>query len=138
MDAPVFDLDSKRASRGEPVVIPSFFPETWIWENATTNAEGQFRLKRRAPDTITSWILSAFSIDETSGFGVTNSPATVRVFRPFFIKLNLPYSIIRGETVNIQAVIFNYSKRPTSATVRLENKNGELEFVEAANSVDDE
>lgn len=136
LDRPEFHLN--KASKGEPLVIRSFFPETWIWTNATTDSNGQFRLKKKAPDTITSWMLSAFSIDETAGFGVTNSPTSVRIFRPFFIKLNLPYSIIRGETVNIQAVIFNYSKRPTSATVTLENKEGGFEFVEAANSIDDE
>jgi CD109 antigen len=32
----------------------------------------------------------------------------LRVFRPFFVTLNLPYSVIRNEQVVIQAIVFNY------------------------------
>jgi len=122
----------------EPAVIRSLFPETWLWENATAGADGTVRFKSKIPDSITSWVLSAFSINENFGLGLSTGKTSVRVFRLFFIKLNLPYSIIRGETVSIQAIVFNYSKRPTAAKVTLENANGDFEFVEAANNVEDE
>ena len=31
-----------------------------------------------------------------------------KTFRPFFVSLNLPYSVIRGEEVVLQGNIFNY------------------------------
>lgn len=32
----------------------------------------------------------------------------LRVFQPFFVSVDLPYSVIRGEEVAITAVVFNY------------------------------
>lgn len=135
VNPPEFQL--KRV-KSQPVVIRSQFPETWLWDNATVGQDGIAHFKAKVPDTITSWILSAFSLNEEFGFGLSTGKTSVRVFRPFFIKLNLPYSIIRGEIVNIQAVVFNYGKRPVSAIVTMENKNDEYDFVEAANDIDDE
>lgn len=133
---PEFHLGKRKSS--EPLVIRSFFPETWMWQNGTTGADGLASFKAKVPDTITSWQLSAFSMNEAHGLGLSDGSTMVRVFRPFFIKLNLPYSIIRGETVSIQAIVFNYSKRPSAARVTLENPHNEFEFVEAANSIEDE
>lgn len=132
---PEFHLSKQKR---EPLVIRTLFPETWLWENGTSGSDGVAKFSSKIPDTITSWVLSAFSINEAQGLALTNEPTKIRVFRPFFIKLNLPYSIIRGETVSIQGVVFNYGKRATQARVTLENRNGEFEFVEAANSIDDE
>lgn len=144
LDPVILDYELKppefhlKKAKVDPSVIRTFFPETWFWENSTAGLDGIAKFKAKAPDTITSWVLSAFSINENYGFGLLNQKSSIRVFRPFFIKLNLPYSIIRGETVNIQAIIFNYSKRPTNAKVTLENANDEFEFVVAANEIEDE
>ena len=59
------------------------------------------------PDTITSWYASAFGISKAAGIGVAEA-TKLRVFQPFFISLNLPYSVIRGEEVTVPAVLFNY------------------------------
>lgn len=49
---------------------------------------------------------------------------------PFFIYLNLPYSIKRGEIISIQVVIFNYMKQDYQTTVTISNEKQEFEFVE--------
>lgn len=125
-------------SERPPVAIRTFFPETWIWHVASTDADGRSSLKTKLPDSITSWSVSAFSLSESHGLALSEAQPLVRVFRPFFIRLQLPYSIMRGETIALQAVIFNYSKRPTQARVTLENQNGDFEFVQPANSIEDE
>lgn len=58
----------------------------------------------------------------------------MQVFRPFFIQLNLPYSVIRGEVVAIQAVIFNYMNKEVTAELTFENI-GDFQFVD--NDVED-
>lgn len=58
----------------------------------------------------------------------------MQVFRPFFIQLNLPYSVIRGEVVAIQAVIFNYMNKEITAELTFENI-GDFQFVD--NDVED-
>lgn len=60
----------------------------------------------------------------------------INVFRPFFIKLSLPYSIIRGESVAIQAIIFNYQNKAISAEVVMENPKDEFQFTNAANEIE--
>ena len=56
------------------------------------------------------------------------------VFKPFFISMNLPYSVIRGEIVAIPIVVFNYMSKDLSVEVVLEN-NGDFEFAEVSNEV---
>jgi CD109 antigen len=58
----------------------------------------------------------------------------MQVFRPFFIQLNLPYSVIRGEVVAIQAIIFNYMSKEVTAELTFENI-GDFQFID--NGVND-
>lgn len=37
----------------------------------------------------------------------------LQAFQPFFISLNLPYSVIRGEEFALEVTIFNYLKDAT-------------------------
>lgn len=60
----------------------------------------------------------------------------VKVFRPFFVSLDLPYSVIRGEVVSIPIVVFNYLNKDVTAEVTLSNE-GEFEFADISNDVSD-
>ncbi|KAL7987953.1 hypothetical protein Chor_006872 [Crotalus horridus] len=72
------------------------------------------------PDTITSWVASAFIISENLGLGVIKIPVELEVFQPFFVSLNLPPSVIRGEQFILEVNIFNYLKKSTEVTVTLD------------------
>lgn len=74
-------------------------------------------------------------MNDVYGLGLTKSPSTLNVFQPFFISLNLPYSIKRGEAVAIQIVVFNYMDRAVSAAVTLENPEQEFVFSDPSNEV---
>jgi len=138
---PDFHLD-KRASG---LQTRRDFSESWLWQNGTADESGRLSFSGKLPDSITSWQVSAFALSEANGLGLSpgqlgagKPPTTIRAFKPFFIRLNLPFSIIRGETVTIQAVVSNYLKRAVTAKVTLDNSRGEFDFVEAANSIEDE
>ena len=73
--------------------------------------------------------MSAFAIDPTTGLGVADESLKVKVFRPFFIQLSLPYSIIRGESVALRALVFNYQKTPVRAEVSMDNVKGQFDFA---------
>ena len=60
------------------------------------------------PDTITTWIADAFAMSNTAAFGMTDVPSRLVAFKPFFISLSLPYSVVRREEVEIIATVFNY------------------------------
>ncbi|XP_039279526.1 CD109 antigen isoform X2 [Nilaparvata lugens] len=121
----------------ESVRIRSKFPETWIWELLETGFDGKAQLHKTVPDTITSWVISAFSVDSIHGLGLIETPRKMRVFRPFFVSLDLPYSVIRGEIVSIPVVVFNYMDKDVTADVTIEN-SGQFEFADYSNDVNDQ
>lgn len=60
----------------------------------------------------------------------------MKTFQPFFVRLNLPYSVKRGEQLGLQVLIFNYLdkeqqvdielKQPSNATFDLIEKDGKV------------
>lgn len=69
-------------------------------------------------------------MDARKGLGLSRDPSKLTVFMPFFISLNLPYSIKRGEIIAIQVIVFNYMDQDYPATVTMSNDKQEFEFVE--------
>ncbi|CAG2164131.1 unnamed protein product, partial [Oppiella nova] len=133
LQPPDFHLSQTPDSR---IVLRKEFPETWLWTNQMAGNDGSAVITSPIPDTITSWFISAFAMDQVTGLGIAPTSAKVTVFRPFFIKLSLPYSIIRGESVALQAIVFNYFNKPIEAEVVMDNRNNEFEFTNAANEIE--
>ena len=59
------------------------------------------------PDSITSWSLQAVGVSATSGMCVAR-PSNVTVFKEYFLQLDMPYSVVNGEQVEIKATLYNY------------------------------
>ncbi|XP_071544262.1 CD109 antigen-like isoform X7 [Panulirus ornatus] len=119
-----------------PVAARTHFPETWVFTSSDSGFNGVVTLRKKAPDAITSYMVSAFAIDEFYGLGVTKQPSKLRVFRPFFISLHLPEAgVVRGEAVAVEMVIFNYGDEAVTADVTLEN-GGDFLFADFANEID--
>ncbi|XP_071560506.1 thioester-containing protein 1 allele S3 isoform X2 [Temnothorax nylanderi] len=120
----------------EKVKVRKNFPETWLWQTLDAGYNGKTELRRAVPDSITSWILTAFSVNDAHGLGLIEEPRKLKVFKPFFISVDLPYSVIRGEIVGIQIVVFNYMNKDVTAEVLLTNE-GQFDFAEVSNEVHD-
>jgi CD109 antigen len=109
-----FDIDGD--SEGDDVIdqfasvkrVRSYFPEAWLWVDKQTDENGKLSLNVTVPDTITTWITDAFAMSNTAAFGMTHVPSRLVAFKPFFISLSLPYSVVRREEVEITATVFNY------------------------------
>ncbi len=97
--------------------VRQFFPETWLWQNLTTDANGRTTLNVTVPDTITTWMLRAVAISKEKGLGVAEDE--LRAFQPFFLKIDLPYSAIRGEEFPVQVAIYNYLDESQSVLVEI-------------------
>ncbi|XP_074847111.1 CD109 antigen isoform X2 [Carettochelys insculpta] len=96
------------------------FPETWLWIDINTRSSRDTTMEVTVPDTITSWIASGFVISENLGLGISTAPIELEAFQPFFISLNLPYSVTRGEQFILEVNIFNYLKDATEVMVTLD------------------
>ncbi|XP_048243510.1 CD109 antigen-like isoform X1 [Haliotis rufescens] len=113
--------------------IRNVFPETWLWQNQTVSTDGKAVISTTVPDTITSWVASAFAVNAQSGLGIAPTSAKIRVFRPFFVSLNLPYSVTRGEQLALQAIVFNYLTQDVDAVVSIPQSKDYLNVVIDAN-----
>jgi CD109 antigen len=101
--------------------VRQFFPETWIWDSTVTNSNGKGTLKVIVPDTITTWMLRAVAVSKKNGLGVAENQ--FRVFQPFFLSVDLPYSAIRGEEFPVKIAIYNYQDQPQSVQVEIQKED---------------
>lgn len=130
--APAMSRRSISAPPPPAVKVRKEFPETWIWHSINDDSfDGKLVLQKKVPDTLTSWILTAFSLSPDHGLGVTETPTKVMVRQPFFVTVNLPYAVKRGEVVNIPCTVFNTLESDVETEVTLENVHNEFEFVDA-------
>ncbi|KAJ1150857.1 hypothetical protein NDU88_003645 [Pleurodeles waltl] len=134
-DKPLGEIPPKREfPETSSTAIRVFFPETWIWMNRKTGHEADASLEVTVPDTITTWIASAFVISENLGLGIAEAPAKLQAFQPFFISLNLPYSVTRGEQFILEVTIFNYLAETTEVTVTLDPSDA-FDFIFTTNDI---
>ncbi|KAM9003740.1 CD109 antigen [Sarcophilus harrisii] len=103
--------------------IRKHFPETWLWMDINMGSQTDKEFEVIVPDSITSWVATAFVISEDLGLGMTTVPVELQAFQPFFIFLNLPYSIIRGEQFVLEVTIFNYLKDASEVIVTIETSD---------------
>ncbi|XP_029903666.1 CD109 antigen [Myripristis murdjan] len=84
------------------------FPETWLWLDTNTGNSSAAVMSLTVPDSITTWSATAFVVSESLGLGVVETPAELTVFQDFFLSLNLPAYIVRGEELVLEVLLFNY------------------------------
>jgi CD109 antigen len=110
-------------SSGEGLVeverVRQYFPETWLWEEIVTSAQGESSLEVIVPDTITTWILRAVALSREKGLGVAEDE--LKAFQPFFLKIDLPYSAIRGEEFPVRVALYNYLEESQRILVEIED-----------------
>ena len=94
------------AALAEVSRVRQYFPETWLWTpDLLTASDGTATIDLTAPDSITTWRLSAVATSD-DGLGMTES--SVRVFQEFFGEPDLPYSVTRGEQFPVRIQVYNY------------------------------
>ena len=98
--------------------VRQFFPETWMWFDTTTDSGGKLIKKVNVPDSITTWMLRVTGISKDKGLGVAES--SIKVFQPFFLTIDLPYSAIRGEEFPVKVSVYNYLNTTQSVQVSID------------------
>ncbi|KAM4742863.1 alpha-2-macroglobulin-like [Anableps anableps] len=76
---------------------------------------GKTCVSHTVPDIITTWNAEVFCLSPHS-FGLAH-PVLFSVFQPFSLDFKLPYSMIRGESVELKSIIYNYL--PTSLKIKI-------------------
>uniref|UniRef100_UPI0009B4E9BC complement C3-like n=1 Tax=Monopterus albus TaxID=43700 RepID=UPI0009B4E9BC len=98
------------------IVSRTQFPESWLWQDIKLPACSPHQpncdttsLVTTVPlqDSITTWQFIGISLSATQGICV-GDPLEVIVRKNFFIDLRLPYAAVRGEQIEIKAILHNY------------------------------
>ncbi|CAK6976226.1 complement C3-like, partial [Scomber scombrus] len=112
------------------IVSRTKFPESWNWLDIKLPACPPKDLNCSATcveqnvplqDSITTWQFTGISLSRTHGICV-GEPLEVIVQKQFFIDLRLPYSAVRGEQIEIKAILHNYSPDSITASSPPETK----------------
>jgi len=99
------------------VRIRKYFPETMYSEPALiTDRNGQARLNVPMADSITTWRLTAMANSALGQLGSTT--AGLKCFQDFFIDIDLPVALTKGDQVSIPVAIYNYL--PVEQDLRVE------------------
>ncbi|XP_062283436.1 LOW QUALITY PROTEIN: complement C3-like [Scomber scombrus] len=104
------------------IVIRSQFPESWLWTPielprcSRRNCEKKMSFPLK--DSITTWQFTGISLSSTHGICVSD-PLDIIVKKDFFIDLRLPYSAVRGEQLEIKAILHNYINERVTVRVDL-------------------
>ena len=68
------------------------------------------------PDSITTWVLQAVGVSPEAGLCVA-PPLNVTAFRAFFLHVDLPYTAVRLEQLEVRATVYNYMQRSLSVSI---------------------
>ncbi|KAK7098096.1 CD109 antigen-like [Littorina saxatilis] len=99
--------------------VRTLFPETWLWDTVDMKTKVSTNVKVKTPDTITTWVVSAFAVHPKMGLAFAEKPAELVSIKRLFIKLDLPYSALRGEDVCFTAITFNRYDEPVQVSIGL-------------------
>ncbi|XP_070812032.1 complement C5 [Pituophis catenifer annectens] len=112
--------------------IRSFFPESWLWE--VHPVQRSKNLPVTLPDSLTTWEIQGVSISD-KGICVADT-LEVEVIKDVFINVHIPYSVVRGEQIELKATIYNYSTLKSRFCLRINVQKGICLFG-AANTLKD-
>jgi alpha-2-macroglobulin-like protein len=98
--------------------LRQYFPETLVWRpELITDDRGNASIEVPLADSITTWRLSSSAVSASGQMAAVETP--LRVFQPFFVDLNLPAALTRGDEISVPAVVYNYLSTAQTVTLTL-------------------
>ncbi len=112
------------ANDGKSTVAPprmrQWFPETLLWRpEIITDDRGEAHIDVDLADSITTWRLTASAVSAEGQLG--SSQSAVRVFQPFFVDVNLPVALLRGDEVSVPVVVHNHLDKPQTVALTVDD-----------------
>ncbi|KAL0278731.1 UNVERIFIED_CONTAM: hypothetical protein PYX00_000464 [Menopon gallinae] len=104
------------------------YENVWLWTDINIGPHGRFIFDVPVPKRPVHWMVSAFSMSHTFGFGMLQKPIEYIGVLPFFINVEMPRLCRQGEQVGIRVTVFNYMQNDIEATVVLTGSN-DYKFV---------
>ena len=104
---------------GDEPRLRSYFPETLVWNPlVVTDAQGVATIDFTMADSITQWRMT--SLAHSMGGLLGSSTDGLVVFKDFFVDLDLPVTLTRGDTVEFPIAVYNYLQTPQTVSLSVE------------------
>jgi uncharacterized protein YfaS (alpha-2-macroglobulin family) len=114
---------------GESVRVRKLFPETLLWKpTLITDNQGNYTLPFDLADSITSWRFTASGVNASGQLGSWRSDLVVT--QPFFVDLNLPVRLTRGDEITVPIVVSNYHTEAQKIKLNLKKADWFEPFTE--------
>ncbi|XP_049326436.1 complement C5 isoform X3 [Astyanax mexicanus] len=109
-----------------PVQVRSYFPESWLWEEHAVSRSRSLSITKSLPDSLTTWEMKAVGVFN-NGICVAD-PVQVRVTQALSVDVPLPYSMVRGEQIELKGSVYNQNDIDTTFSVTLQAAEGVCVF----------
>ncbi|XP_061117126.1 complement C5 [Conger conger] len=103
--------------------VRSFFPESWLWEvHPVTDPSGVLSIEKSLPDSLTTWEFKAVEMS-SKGMCVAD-PLRVQVTQKVSVDVPVPYSVVRGEQIELRGSVYNQLETALKFCVTLTASKG--------------
>ncbi len=101
------------------VRVRQHFPETlYVNPQLVTDDKGVAELTLPLADSITSWRLTALASSSDGQLGALDAP--LEVFQDFFVDLDTPVALVRGDEATVPIAVYNYLQVPQRVRLEVE------------------
>ncbi|KAM6399815.1 complement C5 [Rhynochetos jubatus] len=105
--------------------VRSYFPESWLWEVHQVSPRSK-TLSITLPDSLTTWEVQGVGISD-KGICVA-APLEVQVVKDIFLSVYVPYSVVRGEQLELKGSVYNHKASAIKFCVKIAAGNGICTF----------
>ncbi|XP_071394440.1 CD109 antigen-like, partial [Centroberyx affinis] len=102
--------------------------DSWLWLDTNVSDSTWTSPTVTVPDSITSWRAVALVMSENRGLGFTPVPQRLTVSKDFFLSVDVPSYLIRGEEIVLEVNVFNHLDRDLEV-ILLVAQSDAFEFV---------
>ncbi|XP_065221551.1 CD109 antigen-like [Planococcus citri] len=103
--------------------IQRHYENVWLWRDINIGPHGRYIFEIPVPHKPAHWMITAFSVSQSFGFGMIQKPIEYMGILPFFINVEMPTRSRQGEQVGVRVTVFNYMKNAIEAVVLLEGSD---------------
>ncbi|XP_014471965.1 PREDICTED: CD109 antigen [Dinoponera quadriceps] len=99
--------------------IQRHYENVWLWKDINIGPHGRQIFNIDVPRRPVHWMITAFSMSPSVGFGMLTKALEYTGVLPFYINVEMPIKSRQGEQIGIRVSVFNYMCYNIEATVVL-------------------
>ncbi len=109
-------------SGGQAPRVRTWFPETLFVDPAViTDGSGRATVEIPLADSITTWRMSSLASSDRGRIG--SRADGIRVFQDFFIDVDFPATLTRGDQVSLPVAVYNYLEQPQTVQLQIQQED---------------